>query len=112
MVTTPNTPGLHCANPLWLITAILGSDNDQPRLCYWGWRRRLTVRAHSGELHLTVRKSLCVRACWSYRDRLQKTGTSARDTSAATPASYKFDNEKDCSMEYYIESSHNISNPA
>src|SRR5271169_3066483 len=29
-VTTPNEPGLDCANPLSLIAPILGSDNDHP----------------------------------------------------------------------------------
>jgi hypothetical protein len=27
-VTTPDAPALHFAKPLWLIVAILGSDND------------------------------------------------------------------------------------
>jgi hypothetical protein len=30
MVTTPDAPELHSANPLWLIVAILGSDKDHP----------------------------------------------------------------------------------
>ncbi len=29
-VTTPDAPGLHCANPFPLIVAILGSDDDHP----------------------------------------------------------------------------------
>lgn len=29
-VTTPDAPGLHCANPLRLIVSILGLDNDHP----------------------------------------------------------------------------------
>lgn len=29
-VTTPDLPGLHCANPLWVIAARMGSDNDHP----------------------------------------------------------------------------------
>ena len=29
-VAAPDAPGLHCANPLGLIVAILGSDNDHP----------------------------------------------------------------------------------